>query len=143
MAAAALGSCHMTSNQQGLNKIRRFLRFFGHISLKFYQVCAEDIKSLITSAPVTLETRHKVPIWVNFWHFSSRPFRHKLLDNYLLTKIQFNLCTFTHNERFFSDSNHNAKNKYNAGQISKNLAKFELWYGTYIMPISVLLVRET
>ena len=85
-ALAFLGSCHVTSSWQEVNENLKFLRFLVHISKKFQYFLwnlygskvlsssVADIKSLLISALVSLETRLKVPILTifdDFWHFSS------------------------------------------------------------------------
>ena len=61
MALAALGSCHVTSSRAYL---REFLIFFHEIYMvaSSYQRLAANIKRLLISALVSLETRLKVLI---------------------------------------------------------------------------------
>ena len=86
-ALAAIGSCHVTSSRQGAFAIFEVLRaylkefsiFFREICMiaRSYQALAADIKSLVISILVSLETRLKVlilAIFDDFWHFSSSLF---------------------------------------------------------------------
>ena len=72
-ALAALGSCHLTSSRQWVNENLQFSRLLERISDSFqyfsreifmvarsYRVLATDIKNLLVSDLVSLETRLKV-----------------------------------------------------------------------------------
>ena len=77
MALAALGSCHVTERGKRNLAIFEVLRAYLRESLTFfiarsYRVLVVDIKGLIISVLVTLETRIIVPILAicdDFWHF--------------------------------------------------------------------------
>ena len=79
LSLASLRSCHVTSARQGLNDclaifedFRAYLKEFSIFSheiymvARSYQILAADIKSLLISALVSLETRLKVPILAIF-----------------------------------------------------------------------------
>ena len=81
-SSSGLGSCHVTSSQEGVNENLRFSRFLGHILWSFkyffheismvaryYRVLTVDIKTSLTNALFSLETRPKVPLLAIFWRF--------------------------------------------------------------------------
>ena len=129
MAPVALRSCHVTSSLQGSKRnlaifevFRAYLResrcfFMKFLSIaRFYRVLAVQIKSLIISTLVTLETRLKVPILAIYLTidsiFQAVCFGISLWpkDNDCFTKIYSYLFTFTLSKRSFDGNNHYAKN---------------------------------
>ena len=126
-ALASLGSCHVTSFQQGLNKNLQFLRFLQHISNSFqyfsWKLWYKDLINFLQqrskvclSTLASLEAWLKAPILAIFWQVLA------IFKLFVLAQVlnlgQWStletfclLCTFTCHKSFFHYSDHLAKNQ--------------------------------